>query len=274
MKKENFELFKERVELIFKGLVKWGINFKIIDEPEEDQPAYYIELTDKNLKRWKLGIWAVGSWSDYYAVEDEDEIVVFMIHDWFFDKWRPSNANVSWSFLPNSTYFGEFLYDLNEMKKNPINSFGNIFLTNQPQNKWPFLYFKEWYFNVISTPFKYKLKMVWSPWVLYLTLRFFSLFDRRVKRVEVFREKSRDYNYYTFSFLANLMCSESDESFYKFYKLYSYFPQWLKWKCKYKLFDATYNVSDYDWNMNENQIRTRMFKGVIAEKPNKNETDN
>lgn len=275
MKEENFKLFREKVRIILKGIRNLGINYKVKQGPLIDNPSYYVTFKDSSLKRWKLGIWATGSWGNYYDIEGENEITIFMIHDWYFDKWRPSSADLSWYYLPESICFDDFLNDLKNLKKHPISSFGDIYYPNETKKQRLFLYLKEWYFNVISTPINYKLRNVWSVWVLFLTLRIISLFDKRVKKVKVFKEGENYYTTnYTFSFLATLTCGSNDESFYRFYRLYSYFPQWLKWKCRFKLFDATYNVSDYDWNMNEDQIRTRMFKGVYVEKPNKNEANN
>ena len=270
MKKVDYELFRIKSELILEGMREKGINFEVVDGPEENSPSYYIKLTDPTLRRWKLGIWAIGKWSDFYDIESESEVVVFLIHDWSFDKWRPSSSDLSWSFLPDSTYFGNFLFDLNEIKNHPIKGYGEVFYyPTYPRKEWTLLYLKEWYYNVISTPFKYKLKNVWSPWVLFITLWIITLFDKRVKKIKIFKEKLGGYNNYTFSFLATLLCSEDDESFYKFYRLYSYWPSKLKKKSKFNLFDATYNVSDYEYGMNDDQIRTRMFRGVWVEKPEK-----
>ena len=270
MNENDFSKFKEKGELILNGLKQNGINFEVTETPIEDAPCYFVRFKDGNLKRWFMGIWATGEWSDYYALDEESGITVFLIHDWSFDKWRPSSADMVWFFLPDSSYFGNFTKDLLEIRKSPIKSYGEIFFLNHhPDYLWPFLYFKDWFYNVIFTPLKYKLKNVWLPWVLFLTLLFIALFDKRVKKVSVFKERDCNSFSYTFSFLANEKCSESDRRFWKFYRLYSLFPDKLNRKTK-GLFNARWNVADYRPEMKKSEVRSRMLKGIIQVNPNKN----
>lgn len=266
MNESDFNKFKEKGDLILNCLEQNGIKLNVTEKPIEDAPCYFVRFEDKNLKRWSMGIWATGKWSDYYALDEESGITVFLIHDWNFDKWRPSSADMVWFFLPDSSYFGNFAKDLLEMRKSPIKSYGEIFFDTKPNYKWPFLYFKAWFYNVIFTPLKYKLKNVWLPWVLFLTLLFMALFDKRVKMVKIFKE--RDYNsfLYTFSFLANRECSEDDNKFWKFYRLYSSFPNKLNRKTN-GLFNARWNVADYIDGMKKSELRTRLWKGVVANEP-------
>ena len=268
MKEQDFERFKEKSKLILKNIKELGeINFEIVEEPKPDQPTYYITFKNnksKGLKRWKMGIWATGKWSEYYGEDEYNEITVFLIHDWHLNKWRPSDSDISWSFIDSTTYFGNLIQDLKEIKENPIKAYGDVFYTTTDYSS--LLYFKEWFHNVISTPLTYKLKNVWCPWVLFSTLFIISLVDKRVKKVQWF-DISFGCNIYTFSFLASLKCSSDDLSFWKFYKLYSLWPSKLN-RITGGWFNANWNVSDYYWGIRESDLRTRMLRGIIANDPN------
>lgn len=272
MKQENFNAFKVEVNKILDLLFESGIKYKILSKPEEDNPTCYLKLLDHNLKNYKFAIWAVGEWSDFYATDDESEICIFMIHKWNLDKFRPSSADVSWNLLPGSNA-DSFIHDLLDIKKNPIKTYNEIFYPDPPSKKYLWNYYKDWYINVIKWPFLYNLRSKWSPMALYFTLKLISLFDHRVKKSMVFNgRKDSIFGNYTFGFLSTILCSENDKSFRKFYNLYSKFPTRLRKTTG--LFDAYWNVADYDYNMTEKEIEIRLWKGIYLEEEEENESTN
>ena len=97
------------------------------------------------------------------------------------------------------------------------------------------------------------------PKILYRIMKFISLFDTRVEKTIVFDEADTIPRY-TFGFLATQKFSEEpDSKFKKFYNLYSRFPEQLSRG------GARWNVSDFPKNLNEEQLRRRLFKGVYIE---------
>lgn len=270
MIEENLILFKKKVSLILKELRDRGIECIVKETPSVDNPTYYIEFLDIELKYWKLGIWATGEWSDYYKTMDKTKdqigITIFMIHKWFFNRWSPNDSNISWEFLSNSLYFDNFINDLLGIKKNPIKSYCDILYDgNILRKNYVNTYLKDWYFNEVYIPTRYKVSNVWSSKLLFKILKLISIFDRRVKGVRVYSSIEGDVINYTFSFLATSFCSKCNKSFLNFYKLYSYYPNKLKKIFNFRLFNANYNVSDYFSGLTESKLNDRMFKGVIAE---------
>lgn len=253
MKEEDFLLFKRKTELILNTMNKLGIKFRIVSGPDINNPAYFIKFANRNLRYWKMGIWATGSWGNLYDIKSNSEVTIFMIHDWYFDKWRPSSSDISWGFLPESNYFEDFIFDLIEIKNNPIKSFRDIYFpeSNRPRLK----YIKEWYLNEVYRKMNYKLKKVTS-WTIYRILLLISFFDKRMIYTRIFD----NYEEEVYSFLASLKCSENDKSFHKFYKLYSYIPTKI---CKSLGIRSRFNVSDYSLDMTDEDLKIRMFKGVI-----------
>lgn len=77
------------------------------------EEGYMLHFKNKKIKKWHLGIWAVGHWGIKSCYEDLNgetqiypsgydverqkplTICVFLVHDWTFDKFRPSYADHS-----------------------------------------------------------------------------------------------------------------------------------------------------------------------------------
>ena len=265
MKRDDYEKFENIIKEFLKTLEeRYKIYPSIILEPSQEYPELKCKFKAQGLRKWTMGIWPTGKWSEFYGTDTkENKIAVFLIHDWTLDKFRPSSADILYEIrIDNKNIYSEIAYitdEVNEIKKNPIQTYYRISRTTQN----PFLvYFRNWWFD---KKFKVSIKMKYTigPKILYGIMKFISLFDHRVEKVEIFDEPETIPRY-TFGFLATREFSEeSDDKFERFYNLYSRFPEWLSRKLR---IDAKWNVSDFLEDLNEKQLRTRLFKGIYIKK--------
>ena len=265
MEKEYFLKFKKIVETIVEILKSRELRLINIDQKlnsmSPEDPGISFRISGM---RYSIGIWPCGEWSDYYDVESNNYICVFLIHDWLFDKFRPSSADISYDIFLNS----EGNYDLSDIinvivntKENPIDTYCSICENrivdgNIKNRRW--FYFKEWY-KAIMYEITNRLKIDIVPLWVYNVLKLIAYVDSRVEKTTIFEEKDTIPRY-TFGFLSTIKCSEDDKSFRKFYYLYSELPRKIiqKLGC-----DAYFNVADYNKDMSEREIRIRLWKGVV-----------
>lgn len=279
--KNYLNKFKENLNEILEDFKDNGIHFKITKDytiPKENPRVYFdgsveepssdiiIKFNKGGLKRWYMGISGAGPDSGHYTAE-KNSMIVYLFHSWVFDRWSPFSADIrfdltSFNIIRGSDQYLEMLDTLCNINQNPIKYYINIIYENPNKIKYPnFKYLRDWYFYVIKSPISKKLRWDWSPLWLYYILKFISWFDPRCKMSKLFEDDMIPR--YNFGFLATKKCSEDDRSFERFYYLYSTFPNKLKYICKYKLFDALYNVSDYSENFTKEEIDQRLMRGVI-----------
>lgn len=159
--------------------------------------GYLLYLKNKKITgRWHLGIWAVGEWdikSEYdghvyksgYGIETYKPLTisVFLIHDWTFDKFRPSRAD--WEILIK---YGEscdnVIKQLKDIFGNKLKSYYNIVdedsynFQHDSKNKYV-AYLKGWYYNVFTTTLKAKKKRI-NGYIASKIVLFLAALDKRV----------------------------------------------------------------------------------------------
>lgn len=261
MTEENLKIYENKLDYFLDQLDRSGISFRYCEtfiRDSDGQPNTYL-LLDK-LKRWSIGIWATGEWSDYYDVDSESKFTIFMIHSWHLDKFRPSSADIIFELSADPKVTSDILEVVEKIKifcKTQVALYESVF----PERSWWWDY---WTFE-ISKPFWRNLRYSWSPLGLYWILRTIAILDPRVQSKKTLYHHSPGYPRYTFGFLATPKCSEDDNSFEGFYNLYSRFPRKLARLCKGKLFNATWNVSDHVEGMDDKAIKKRLWKGIYLE---------
>lgn len=262
MERENYLKFRKLTDRFFKKLKEKGLKISYC-EIDKNYPDIFFRFSSRGLRKYSVGIWACGKWSDYYDVEKNSYISIFLIHDWRRDKFRPSSSDIEFIAYPDEhydTYIDIIIKLLIRMKNKPIDTYYEI--DQHPRFKNHVLNYIHSWWIINSIEIRDKFKYTICPIILFGILRFISFFDPRVKKVKVFDEKYTIPRY-TFSFLATIKCSESEKSFKRFYLLYDKFPSWIN--RKFKFGDAMFNVADYDETMSEDEIRARLFKGVVVE---------
>ena len=257
--------FEEIFNKFIRKLELKRIKFDTIEY--DDDPGKIITFHQRGLKKYKLGFWPCGKWFNYYNVQDDSKVSIFMIHSWNLDKFRPSSADILFEVYVNQTNdidleLGTITDEIEKIKNNPIKTYYEI--TTIHHYKSPVLEYYSTYFNIVSYECKGYLEYNLTPKLLYGILKFISIFDRRVKKSKCFDEKSVVPRY-TFSFLATIECANNLRSWKKFCDLYYRFPVWLKRKTGHRMFDAVWSVADYDEDMSEKEIKIRMWKGVVVE---------
>lgn len=275
MERNDLEKFKKisydflsLLEIGF-GLHPYVINNNAIEVGENFSPSITVRFRDKGLKRYTMGIWACGKWSDYYDCEGINRISVFMIHDWLLDKFRPSSANLIYELYLEPEFYRDNIHSemfkqakmIEEVNKNPIDTYYAIKEFHEFPNA-TLDYIHEWYYYCVEKRFANNLRYKWSVKFLYSILWIISKFDPRVKKSILFNDEGV-IPPLTSSFLATEKCADNDKSWERFKNLYERFPKFLRKTFKYKLFDSGWNVADYSDDMTEKEIRTRMWKGCI-----------
>ena len=159
--------------------------------------GYLLYLKNKKITgRWHLGIWAVGEWdikSEYdghvyksgYGIETYKPLTisVFVIHDWTFDKFRPSYAD--WEI---QIKYGEscdnVIKQLKDIFGNKLKSYYNIVdedsynFQHDSKNKYV-AYLKGWYYNVFATTLKAKKRRI-NGYIASKIILFLAALDKRV----------------------------------------------------------------------------------------------
>lgn len=167
---------------------------------EDDYRLYF----EKN--GWKIGFWAVGQWGIKSVFHSDDEadadngkpfscdygvdkyvahtICVFMSHDWYFDKFVPTDAAVV--FVSSEMTLGAIIENIKRIFRNPIDSMAEYYYadylsegkTSFTNNKYS-RYFSDWFWNKIEYPTRlwyYKTKAFLNVMLVVLI----ALFDKRV----------------------------------------------------------------------------------------------
>ena len=201
LKLENDGLHEYFVNTVYDILTRLGMDYTLEDiEAMALEDGYCIYLHNKKTKRWHLGIWAVGEWGIKEEFDGDvidggygfetykpKSISVFLIHDWTYDKFRPSRAN--WEGIIN---YNEDIDDVvNEVKyylEHPIKSYYIIVdedsynCQHKEKNRY-IAYLKGWYHNVFNV-YVYKKHQRICGFILTNILMLIARLDWRVFHCE------------------------------------------------------------------------------------------
>lgn len=262
MKGKNFKKYTEIVAKFLDKLMERGYEIKYLQEPSIDDPGISFRLCNSGIKKYRIGIWPCGEWSDYYETEDISRISIFLIHDWNLDKFRPSSSDIEYTLYSNSSTNVSDLESsmdtivdcFDYIKKHSVKIQGEIVKKRNSRVRNPYINYYMTWITIKNWEVRQEIKYRLWPILVYSLLRLVSKFDPRVKYVEVFKEDALPR--YTFGFLANSRCSGNNKSWQHFGTLYSRLPQKL-------CMGARFNVADYSNEMGEDEIKIRLFKGVV-----------
>ena len=146
LKLENIENHNYFIQTVNEIQSQLGFNYTL-EEVEEKclDEGYLLYFKNKKTKKWHLGIWAVGEWDiksqwlydgkvdtckSGYGIEVYKplSISVFLIHDWTYDKFRPTSSDFEMILEKNSkaTSIEGIIKELKYIFKNPLDSYYNI----------------------------------------------------------------------------------------------------------------------------------------------------
>ena len=201
LKLDNQEYHDYFIQTTYKILNEIGLNYSIEEIEEKSiKDSYRLYIHDKKTKKWHIGIWAVGEWGVKeningnvvncgYGINNYKplSISVFLVHDWTFDKFRPTYSD--WErIIGYNQSIEDVVSELKYACKNPINSYyyivdeDNYNYQHKENNKYS-AYWKGWYHNEFLSTLKEKYQMI-SAYVFTKLLMIISFFDRRVAHRE------------------------------------------------------------------------------------------
>ena len=280
LKLENIDNHNYFIQTVDKILSKIGIDYTT-DEIERKclDEGYLLYFKNKKTKRWHLGIWAVGKWNIKSQIIDEDgtrtfdsgygldayppyTICVFLIHDWTFDKFRPTYAD--WSFFinkGNTNAIDTVIVQLKDIFKNKLTSYYNIIdedsynFSHRSKNKYV-AYAKGYYKNIICPLFaKYYRRSMG-----YICTKLFTTFAHLYRRVSMVKTKfHRDAWNAEFNIAVVFKYGKSDWHDWKAWN--DYFKKWQFFK---RLSNYNINV-EFNYLDEEGNLPTNIWRGIYWE---------
>ena len=272
---EHHRYFVQTAYEILSGL-KFGYSYDEIEKMSIEN-SYRLYFHSKKTKRWHLGIWVVGDWQIKEQFDDEIfdggygvntykplTISVFVIHDWTYDKFRPSYSD--WEILIDYNSTANKHITVERLKytfKHPIECYYNTIVYKDysgqhcEKNKYV-AYFKAWYDNVFSNAVRRTIRRVKGC----VATRIFMLktfFDKRVSHVEYCFHKDKWNNEYEIAIVFKYGETEWDD-----WKAWSDYATLFKKLYKWNIW-VNLNYLDEDGNMPKH-----IWRGVYwTEEPEK-----
>ncbi len=266
IKLENEKNHKYFVDTAFSILntLKFDYTYDEVEEMSINE-GYLLSFKDKKITgRWNLGIWAVGEWgikSEYegeiyesgYGVKSYKPLTisVFLVHDWTFDKFRPTNADKE-MLIHNNDNADKTIKELKYIFKHPIDSFYNIIAKhwyeyqNHEKNKYV-TYFKAWYDNV----YRKNLRRITRRIKGYIATHIFmvkSRFDKRVAYREYKFHKDKWNNEYEIAIVFRYGETEWDDwkAWFDYKTLFKKLYKWNIW-VDFNYLDENGNMPEHIW---------------------------
>lgn len=211
-------------------------------EKSINENSYYLCIPNtKQMGKWHLGIWAVGDWGieseytdddgevheyrDGYGVDlyEPNTISVFLIHDWNYDKFRPTYSDYEIEIKNfDEDHIKEAISTVKHAFENPIDSFCNYANNDSCYNyhyKY-FAYIDGWYTNEVL-PLCKKISRRLKGWTTTKILNVIASIDPRVHHKEYTFKKDK-WNP-EFEFAVVLKCLETEYKEYKAWLFYDWF---------------------------------------------------
>ena len=274
LKLDNQENHNYFVNTAYNILNEIGFDYSI-DEIEEKSinDNYRLYIHDKKTNRWHLGIWAVGEWgvkeningnvvNSGYGINSYKplSISVFVIHDWTYDKFRPTYSD--WEkIIEYKKDVNEVINNLKYFFKNPIDSYYNIVdgdcynFQHKEGNKYA-AYFKMWYHKEFFSNVKKKYERI-SAYIFTKLIMLISFFDRRVAHRE-YKYHKDEYNA-EFDIAIVFKYGKTEwhdwKRWHDYYRLYRFLQRLSGWNL-----DVDFTYLDEDGNLPKN-----IWRGVYWE---------
>lgn len=269
IKLENEKNHKYFVDTVYNILSRLKFKYTYDDvEQMSIKEGYSLYIKNKKITgRWHLGIWAVGEWdikSEYdghvykggYGIETYKPLTisVFLIHDWTFDKFRPSCAD--WEI---EIKYGEscdnVIKQLKDAFSNKVKSYYNIVDENSynfqhvSKNKYV-AYLKGWYYNVFVTTLKAKKRRI-NGYIASKIILFLSTLDKRVayKKYKFHKDKWNAEFEIAIVFKYGDTALDDWNAWNDYYKLYEFLRKHLTWNIgiEFTYLDEKGNMPDNIW---------------------------
>ena len=281
LKLENIENHNYFIQTVNEIQSQLGFNYTI-EEVEKKclDEGYLLYFKNKKTKKWHLGIWAVGEWDiksqwlhngevetykSGYGIEHYKplSISVFLIHDWTYDKFRPTSSDfeIVLEKKDKSTNIEEIIKQLKYIFKNPLDSYYNIvdeesYNFQHKENDKYIAYTKGYWRNEI-VPFYYKWRKRINGYIATKFVKTIAHIDRRVHYVTHKFHKDKWNAEYKIAIVFKY--GKSDWHDWKVWKQYSKLCQKLKKITDYNI-DIDFNYLDEDGNMPKN-----IWRGIYWE---------
>ena len=269
IKLENEKNHKYFVDTVYNILSSLKSKYSY-DEVEQMsiKEGYLLYFKNKKITgRWHLGIWAVGEWdikSEYdghvyksgYGIETYKPltICVFLIHDWTFDKFRPSYAD--WEILIK---YGEscdnVIKQLKDIFGNKLKSYYNIVdedsynFQHVSKNKYV-AYLKGWYYNVFAATLKAKKRRI-NGYIVSKIILFLAALDKRVayKKHKFHKDEWNAEFEVAIVFKHGDTAQDDWKTWNDYNKLYKFLRKHLTWNIgiDFTYFDEEGNMPDNIW---------------------------
>ena len=281
LKLENIENHNYFIQTVNEIQSRLGFNYTI-EEVEQKclDDGYLLYFKNKKTKKWHLGIWAVGEWDiksqwlfdgevethkSGYGIEHYKplSISVFLIHDWSYDKFRPTSSDYEIVLEKTNgiNSIESIVKELKDIFKNPLDSYYNIVdedsynFQHKEDNKYT-AYAKGYWYNEI-VPFKSKLRKRISGYIATKIVKIIAHIDRRVHYVTHKFHKDKWNAEYNVAIVFKY--GKSDWYDWKVWKQYSKLYQKLK-KFTKRNIDMSFNYLDEEGNMPKN-----IWRGIYWE---------
>lgn len=212
-------------------------------EKSLSENSYYLCIpATKQTGKWNLGIWAVGDWGIESEYTDDDgevhkyrdgygvdlyepiTISVFLIHDWTYDKFRPSYSDYEIEIINfDEDSIKEAISTVKHAFENPIESFyeyvNKVNSRYMHDNKYV-AYIDGWYSNEVLPLFK-KITRRMKGWVSTKLLSVIASVDPRV-HYKGYTFMKDEWNP-EFEFAVVLKCLETEYKEYRAWLFYDWF---------------------------------------------------
>lgn len=268
---EHHEYFVQTVYDILSEL-KFGYTYDEIEKMSIES-GYSLYFHNKKTKRWHLGIWAVGQWNIKEEINNKViaagygvdaykplTISVFLIHDWTYDKFRPTYSDWE-TLIEYGDNIDNVKRDLKYTFKHPIGSYYNIIdednynFQHRESNKYV-AYFKGWYYNEFLEFMREKHRR-WFGYIASKLIMLITFFDRRVAYRKHKFHKDRWNSEYEIAVVFKYGETEWDD--------------WKRWYDYNKLWQRLRKLSNYNIYMNftyldeEGNMPKNIWRGIYWE---------
>jgi len=266
LKIANIDHHEYFVQTVYRLLSELGFEYSYNEIEEMSiENRYCLYLHNKKTKKWHLGIWAVGEWgikekidgkqiAAGYGIENYEPLTisVFLIHDWTYDKFRPSRADSEMLIKYNGDY-SSIIEEVRYIFKHPITSYYNLVEKNlydfKESNKY-IAYLKAWYFSVYCHYIRNKERRIKG----YIATQIFmlkSFFDKRVAHREYKFHKHEFNNEYEIAIVFKYGETEWDDwkAWFDYKTLFEKLFKWNIW--------VNFNYLDEEGNM-----PTNIWRGI------------
>lgn len=245
----------------------------IEDKIKEDN--FYLCFPNFKNSKWWLGIWPVGDWNfeDEYDGEvyksgygisnyNPHTIIVFLIHKWDLDKFRPTYSNWEMCISDNNDYeLGNAVKTVQQFINNPLDSYYrtldvNYEGNNEHKNKYTAYIEGMWKNEIYPVIHKYARRF--GGWFGTTVIKTMTMLDRRVHSMET-KYHSDKWNA---EFESALVFYYGDTPWksWKRYNDYSRIATFFRKLCDYNLFiNMTYVDKDKE---PENKWRCVYWEGI------------